>query len=285
VTSIKVIRAAVLAIVLLFMASFVLGHAGVWARPAEAAEQPTTTVRAGHLVPPRLGKVEFAPDFPAGVQLVTNDYAYFNKDDPRAVRSGDWIVTSGSLLARNGRGWTGVPDSVKPNADSTNGTGSAIFRMVTRRRSFDNVAVSFDLLNQRFVTTTKTPAHSWDGVHVFLHYQSQHSLYALAINRRDGTLLVKKKRPGGTANGGTYYPLGDGVSYEPPLGRWQHVLATITSNTDGTVTIAAYLNGQLVLIRTDTGTGGRPLTGPGAIGIRGDNAEFEFAHFRVLNIK
>ena len=284
-TSIKVIRAAVLAVVLLFMATFVLGHAGVWARRAEAAERPATTVRAAQSVPLHLGKVEFAADFPRGVRLVTNDYAYFNKGDPRAVRSGDWIVTSGSLFAHKGRGWTGIPDSVRPNASSTNGTGSAIFRMVTRRRDFDNVAVSFDLLAQRFVTTTRTPAHSWDGVHVFLHYRSQHSLYALAINRRDGTVLVKKKRPGGTANGGTYYALGDAVSYEPPLGRWQHVLATITSNTDGTVTIAAYLNGQLLLSRTDAGTGGRPLSGPGAIGIRGDNAEFEFAHFRVLSLK
>lgn len=230
---------------------------------------------------PRLGQTLFAPRFAHGAKLVTNDYAYFNPGSGRAVRSGNWIVTSGSLFATHGVAWTGIPDAATPNAHSSNGTGSATFRVVTRLRDFRNVAVSCDLMTNRYVTTRRTPAHGWDGVHIFLHYRSQHSLYALAVNRRDGVVLVKKKRPGGPANGGTYYTIGTEVKYSPSLGQWQRVLAIITSNPNRTVTISLYIDGRELLSRTDTGIGGEALTAPGAVGIRGDNAEFEFRNFRV----
>ena len=233
---------------------------------------------------PQQGRLLFAASFPRHAQLVTNDYAYFNPANPRAVRSADWLVTSGSLFARNGDGWTGRPDSAQPNAHSSNGTGSATFRAVTRRRDFGNVAVAFDLRTLRYVRTAANPVHSWDGVHLFLHYRSQRSLYVLTLNRRDDRVLVKKKRPGGAANGGTYYTLGRPVSYTPQLGRWQHVLATIRASADGTVTISAYIHGRLLLSRSDKGIGGGVLSQAGAVGVRGDNTEFEFGHFRVSEL-
>ncbi|HLY82516.1 MAG TPA: hypothetical protein VKQ71_06000 [Acidimicrobiales bacterium] len=278
-TSPRIVQTTLLALVIVFMVTFMLGHAGMLATAAH--DHTPGLAPTGKSVLPRLGKTLFAPAFPSGTRLISNDYAYFNPTNPEAVFSQDWIVTSGSLFARNRAGWTGIPDAVKPDAQSTNGTGSAIFRIVTRRRDFDTVAVSFDLLNQQLLTTPKTPARNWDGIHLFLHYHSQHSLYALTINRRDDIVIVKKKQPGGPANGGSYYTLGNPVRYQPPLGHWQHVLATITTNPNDTVTITAYLNGQLLLTRTDNGTGGPPLTGPGAIGLRGDNTEFEFTHFRI----
>lgn len=311
----RTIHAIVGAGLLLFMGAFILQHVGVMGQsgdrdphhrkqllasrsrviPVIGGVAPLTA-RAGHARPslsssavptlamPQLGRVLFAPTFSSRTALITNDYAYFNPDKPRAVRSAEWIVTSGSLFARNRVGWTGHPDSIRPNADSTNGTGSATFRAVTRRRDFADVAVSFDLLTLRYLITPRTPAHSWDGVHVFLHYRSQHSLYVLTLNRRDGSVLVKKKRPGGPANGGTYYTLGTAVRYRAQLGRWQRVLATISSNADHTVRISAYVNGRLLLSRSDTGVGGSVLSQPGAVGIRGDNAEFEFARFRVSEL-
>jgi hypothetical protein len=281
-TSPRIIQATLLAAVVVFMVTFMLGRAGILATAAH--DRTPTLPPTGKTALPRLGTTLFAPAFPSGTHLVTNDYAYFNTSSPDAVHSPDWIVTSGSLFAHNRTGWTGIPDAVTPNAQSTNGTGSAIFRIVTKRRDFDTVAISFDLLNQQLLTTPKTPARNWDGVHLFLHYHSQHSLYALTINRRDNIVIVKKKQPGGPANGGSYYTLGNAVHYQPPLGHWQHVLATITTNRNDTVTITAYLNGHLLLARTDTGAGGPPLTGPGAIGLRGDNTEFEFTHFRITTL-
>src|SRR5918992_4332556 len=64
--------------------------------------------------------------------LITNEYAYWNSSKP-AVRSKAWRVTSGSLFAKRGHAWTGAPDDRRPNAASTNGTGSNVFRATTRR--------------------------------------------------------------------------------------------------------------------------------------------------------
>jgi hypothetical protein len=308
----RIASGAVVVVVLLFVTGFVLQHGGVLKKAQDQdlrdvdliskrlvevpgadvrravqalAAAPSHAASAAASAAPRFGRTLFAPRFGSGTALMTNDYAYFNKGNRRAVRSSDWLVTSGSLFARRGAGWTGIPDSAAPNARSTNGTGSATFRLVTRLRDFGNVAVSFELLTQQLVHTRHNHAHSWDGVHVFLHYRSQHSLYVLTVNRRDNVALVKKKRPGGPANGGTYYTVGSSVSYRPPLGRWQHVLATIRSNADHTVTIALYLDGRQLLTRTDAGVGGDALTGPGAVGIRGDNAQFEFANFRVRALR
>ena len=300
------------AALLTFMVAFVVQHTGALDQVRTAAQRrhqqlhphrlaslsgvAPLAARRGHPGPasesgavptlalPQRGKDLFTARFPSRTRLVTNDYAYFNPESPNAVRSADWLVTSGSLFARNAAGWTGRPDSVRPNAKSTNGTGSATFRTVTRRRDFGNVAVSFDLLTIRYLSTPSNPVHSWDGVHLFLHYRSQHSLYVLTLNRRDDSVLVKKKRPGGPANGGTYYTLGRSVSYRPGLGRWQHVIATIKSNADRTVTISAYVDGRRLLSTSDTGIGGGVLNQPGAVGLRGDNVEFEFARFRVSEL-
>ena len=282
-TSHRVAHTSAFGLVLAFMAIFLVGHLGVLDLHAETghARRPAANGTAAPARALRLGRVLFAPTFAAGTRLVTNDYAYFNPTAAGAARSFDWIVTSGSLFTHNHAGWTGVPDSLQPDINSNSGTGSAIFRLVTRRRDFDTVAISFNLLNQGYVTTQKTPAHAWDGVHLFLHYRSQHSLYALTINRRDSTVLVKKKRPGGPANGGTYTTLAPPVHYTPPLDRWQHILAVITTNGNRTVTITAYLNGKLLTSATDTGADGPPLIGQGAIGLRGDNTQFQFRHFLI----
>jgi len=303
---IKVIRGMLVVCVLIFMGSFVLEHAGVFASahdrdrnahlttqrrlpPRLAAVRPSIPAlpavsSSAGTRPPRLGRTLFAARFANGVRLVTNDFAYFNPRNARAVQSSAWIVTSGSLFAKHDTGWSGVPASATPNARYSNGTGSATFRVVTRRRDFRNFAVSFDLITERFVTTRRTPARSWDGIHIFLHYRSQHSLYALAVNRRDGVVLVKEKRPGGPANGGTYYTIGSSARYLPVRGRWQHVLAIITSNANRSVTISLYIDGRQLLSRTDRGIGGDALTAPGAVGIRGDNTEFRFRNFRVQAI-
>src|SRR5438552_719837 len=47
-------------------------------------------------------------------RLLTNEYAHANPDDGTAVRSSDWDVTSGSLFASDGAGWTGTPDAASP---------------------------------------------------------------------------------------------------------------------------------------------------------------------------
>lgn len=213
--------------------------------------------------------------------LITNEYAYWNPGSSSAVQSPDWEMTSGSLFAKNGAGWSGVPDGTSPDPLSAHYTDSAVFRLNTKRYDYGNVAVSFKLLNSRLVTTSRTPATDWDGIHVFLRYQDQTWLYYASINRRDNTAVIKKKVSGGSTNGGTYYQLTPNVKYTVPYGAWQRVKATVVNNTDGSVTIQLFANDTLLVSTTDRGTGGPPITHAGAVGIRGDNSDFQFDDFTV----
>lgn len=224
----------------------------------------------------------FEDTFDRADGLVTNEYAYWNPNLTDAVTSPDWEMTSGSLFTRDDHGYTGVPDDVGPNAQSTNATNSAVFRLTTKRADFSDVAVSFDLDMLGLTSTATTPPVAWDGLHVFLRYQSEYSLYYASIDRRDGTTVIKKKVPGGESNGGTYYDLGTTGTHPIPFGKWDHVLATITTNADDSVTIQLFANGTLVASAVDDGSvGGPPILNAGKVGIRGDNAEFEFDDFTV----
>jgi hypothetical protein len=217
--------------------------------------------------------------------LITNEYAFWNPSDARAFRSPDWEMGSGSFFVSGGTGWTGVPNAGFVDRTSSNATNSAIFRLNTKRSDYQDVSVSFSLLNQGLSSTSVTPAVAWDGMHIWLHYQSETSLYYASINRRDGTSIIKKKVPGGPSNGGTYYDLSPFVSHPVPYGQWTNVKATVQTHPDNTVTIALYENGQLIVQATDDGSiGGPPITGGGRVGLRGDNANLKFENFVVESL-
>lgn len=223
--------------------------------------------------------------FSSGRQgLVTNEYAFWNASSPSRVVSPVWEMTSGSLLVREGKGWTGQPDAVIPDATSANGTGSAVFRLTSRRSDFADMELSFDVKNQGLTTTARTPAVDWDGIHVFLRYQNEHTLYYASVNRRDDTVTIKKKVPGGESNGGTYYDLARLHPYTVPYGAWQHVRATIENQVDGTVRITLEVDGRELVSAVDSGIGGDPITAAGKVGIRGDNSDFLLGDFRVSRI-
>jgi hypothetical protein len=223
-------------------------------------------------------------DFTGADELVTNEHASWHRGD--GGESPTWEMTSGSLFRRAGEGWTGTPDAVEPDALSSNGTGSAIFRLTTKEADFGDVAVSFDLTNVRLSSTASTPPVDWDGVHVFLRYQSEQSLYYASVNRRDGSAVIKKKCVGGPDNGGTYYDLTPYQEGHPiPFGTPQHVVATAQDDADGSVTITLGRDGQTWLVATDRGVGCAPITQPGKVGIRGDNDEFTFDDFTVHRLR
>jgi hypothetical protein len=234
--------------------------------------------------PPPPSGVLFSDSFNYPDGLVTNEYAYWTPNGSGAVHSPLWEMDSGSLFAKGGRGWSGVPDGTSPDADSMPYNDSAVFRLDTKDASFGDVAVSFLLQNNNLVTTSRTPAVDWDGIHVFLRYQTEYWLYYASINRRDNTSIIKKKLPGGSTNGGTYYEIGSSVSHKVPYGAWQSVKATVKDNPDGSVTIALYDGQGLVVSATDNGVGGPPITAPGKVGIRGDNCNFQIDDFVVTGL-
>jgi hypothetical protein len=227
-------------------------------------------------------RVQFSDSFTHPDGLMTNEYAFWNPTSSNRVDDPNWEMTSGSLFARSGLGWSGAPDNIEPNATSSNGTDSAIFRMVTRRNDFTNVDVSVRLRHEGFVATSSTPAVAWDGIHLFLRYVSEESLYYASVNRRDNTTQIKKKVPGGPSNGGTYYTLASG-RFTVVQGSWQDVSATIVDRSDGAVIIRLFANGALVASAIDTGVGG-PVLRSGGLGLRGDNSQFSFDDFVVRSI-
>ena len=227
-------------------------------------------------------------DFARPDGLITNQYAFWHPGEAGVATSPVWMVHSGSFFARGGMGATGRPDDAKPDKCSCNGTGNAVFRLETRRADLGDVDVAFDVINNGLSSTATTPPEAWDGFHVWLRYQSEYSLYYATANRRDNTVIIKKKVPGGPAssNYGTYHDLGPPAPYTVPYGRRQHVRATTRTNADGSVTIALYIDGTKRIEATDRGAGGTaPLTKPGKVGIRGDNADLLFDDFTVTDGK
>jgi hypothetical protein len=174
--------------------------------------------------------------------------------------SGAWQVTSGSLSRDDGDGWT----------------NSAVFRMVSLARDFGDVNVSVALQVEDL--TARGP--DYDGAHIWVRYQSESALYAVSVDRRDGTMIIKKKCAGGTDNGGTYYNLNAPVPGAPiPFGSWQNVTVSAHDRPDGSVVIIANRDGH-AMEATDHGVGCAPLRG-GGVGVRGDNAELRFARIVV----
>lgn len=213
--------------------------------------------------------------------LLTNEYAHWNPGAPGSHMSADWSVTSGSLFLRHGVAWTGVPDAKTPDAASANGTGSSVFRMTSHRRDFDDVTVALRLRNLGLITNGRAPAAEIDGVHVMLRWQSPAEFYVVSVNRRDNLVVVKKKLPGGDVNGGTYITLGQAPS-PVAYGSWQSVRVRVKTTGSTLVTISVTQHDQTVLTALDDGTHGRAILAAGAVGLRGDNCQFEFSNFKVL---
>ncbi|MER7561907.1 hypothetical protein ABTZ93_02955 [Streptomyces sp. NPDC097941] len=126
------------------------------------------------------------------------------------------------------------------------------------------------------MTTPRTPAQPYDGVHLWLRFHSEQECYAVSVVRRDGQVVVKRKTPGGPANGGTYVTLATASAVLAP-DAWTLAVATATDLPDGRVRITLELAGHQVLDVTDASPGG--LYQPGGVGIRGDNTEFMFRDF------
>ena len=228
------------------------------------------------------GQLLFQSTFPARDGLVTNEFAFWSPSDPRSLRSSVWDMTSGSLFALNGNGYSGVPDDRDMDALSQIGNRSAIFRLTTHDHSFGDVSVRMNINVHRLSSTRFTPRVDWDGVHIFLRYKTEYRLYYASVARRDGKVVIKKKCPGGDSNHGTYYELTDEApGYPIPYGQWLRTGATVTDNSDGSVSIVLSRDGKAVVSATDRGVGCAPITGAGAIGVRGDNAEFEFGDLTV----
>jgi hypothetical protein len=229
-----------------------------------------------HRTPP------FAPRF-SGEGLVTNEYAFRHPHAAGARRSKDWVVTSGSLFAAGGGGWTGAPDTGFTAADSARVTDSAVFRLVTRRRDFGAVTVTAWVRLRPPVTTPRTPAQDWDGGHLWLRYHSPQELYALSFRRRDGAVVIKRKVPAADASavdGGDYATLAE-ARHAFAYDSWHRLTASAVNRVAG-VRLELAIDGMTVLSCVDRTPGA--LRKPGGVGIRADNSELYFRDFHATGM-
>ena len=106
-------------------------------------------------------------------------------------------MESGCALRRDNTLWTGVPTSNLPNKDCSNGSGSEVFRLWTKR-SFTDVNVTFSLRNNGYVSGAEGE-RSWDGIKIWLRRQGgtgSVGLYTAEVNRRQGNIMIQKKCAG-----------------------------------------------------------------------------------------
>jgi hypothetical protein len=250
-----------------------------------------------------LGALALAPAHAHGAELLfSDDFAHANgpnslitnqqalwSDDPAVVRSPNWEMTSGSLFSRAGLGWSGVPDGVVPDATSSNGTGSLVFRLRTVRDDFPDVRQNVSVRIDSFVPLSQ--GTGWDGVVLWPRYKSEFSLYFAYLLRRDGRVQLTKKCagdvPGGEFhNGGTYFPLTPVQNPQLPTeaGHWYRLSTEVRDNADGSVTVTGLRDGTVLVRATDDGIGCAPLRGPGRLGVRGDNTELDIDAYRVTKL-
>jgi hypothetical protein len=233
---------------------------------------PDTTIVSGG---PLLSDAFTGPD-----GVITNHYAYWSQD-PTAFRSPTWEMESGCALRSGATLWTGVPTSNIPNRDCSNGSGSEVFRLWTKRADFGDVQVGFRLRNNGFSAgSAVNAARSWDGVKVYLRRQSGTSFYVAEVNRRQGNVIIQKKCP---QDGGTYFLLEQVRLEATPaqVGAWEPVGGTVRNLPGGGVRVEVVRQGVPVLTAVDTGTGCAPIADPGRVGIRGDNTDFNVDDFEV----
>lgn len=221
-------------------------------------------------------------------RLVTNEYATYNPGAADAVRDDVWEMGSGSLFVRDGVGWSGAPTVGAVDARSAAGTNSGVFRMVSRRADFGDIALSARL---RIVGMTAgdeadQPRSDWDGVHLWVRHVSEEEVYIASVARRDGSVAIKRKLPGGPSNGGTYTTLAQ-TSHPFPLEEWHDVEARVRA-VEGGQRIALIVDGEEILHVVDSGqvtegqtVEGRPVSEPGAVGVRADNTELELQDVEV----
>jgi hypothetical protein len=247
--------------------------------PTEPRE-PAAVEEPAPEVPPASDALLF-DDFTGADGVITNHYAFWSPNDDSAFRSDIWEMESGCALRRDNTLWTGIPTSNLPNRDCSNGSGSQVFRLWTKR-SFQNVSVTFSLRNNGYVSGAEGE-RTWDGIKVWLRRQGgtgSVGLYTAEVNRRQGNLMIQKKCGGSD----TYHILAqarpEGASAS--IGTWEKVGGSVKNQPDGSVKLTLMRHGQTVLEATDTGVGCTPITSGGRVGIRGDYTNFNADDFLVV---
>ncbi len=226
--------------------------------------------------------VLFEPDFAGPNRLLTNEYALRHPDSPKAVKSSQWYVTSGSLFVRDDAGTNGPLDDLAADPRSLEATNSAVFRAYTRRRFEPSFRVDFEVRVEPPRDVTGLRPAPWDGLHLMVDAVSPEAAYYVSVYRRNGQAVIKKKTPGGEIAGGSYFALSRYVPCRIAPGHWSEVRIDVRRAGPSAVTIDLYENGILLATATDkrSFSGSPPFT-EGHIGLRADKTSFAIREMTV----
>ncbi len=224
----------------------------------------------------RPSQIVFRDGFDGRDALITNHYARWTRD-PLAARSRRWALDSGSMLRRDGAAWTGPPTCNIPNRESSNGSGSAIFRAHLVKSDLPrDYRIAFDLRNNGFTQGCPgRPAAGWNGVKIYLRRLGPETFYTAEVSLRDGKAYIQKKI------GDEYHILAQDRGHPARIGTWEAVGGSVQTNADGSVTVQVVRGGKAVLAATDRGVGGDPIRAGGQTGFRGDNTDFAVDDFTI----
>lgn len=247
-------------------------------RPPAPAPEPTPTPEPAPAPTTSTGTL-FSDSFTGSDGIITSADAYWKLTDTLLARDLNWEGETGTMFRRS-----------EAARSTTNVT--RMFRFWTKRSDFGDVKVEMDLRTLFYhAGDSSMPATDWDGVKLWLRRQVVNgsssanvkpALYSAEVNRRQGNVIIQKKC-GGQDN---YVVIANtpwsGSPNPAKLGQWEHVGGTVHTNSDGSVTVQVIRDGAVVLSGTDAGAGGcAPITAAGKVGVRGDNAEFDFDNFLV----
>lgn len=216
-----------------------------------------------------------------------------------------WLSSGGMLLLENGAGKTNqgslsVADPVriayaqKLPAQTDNGFHPQnLFQLLTKQTWGDATQeADITILADNIWNPANT--NPWNGVHLISRYRDGNNYYYIGM-RMDGAIAIKKKIDG------LYYTLAEQKHFPGtyskfispsllPKGRTMGLRSETLTNTDGSVTVRAYLdenntgNWQLVTSAIDRGSGGAPFTAEGYGGIISSFMDVAFDNYAVNEV-
>ena len=180
---------------------------------------------------------------PAPNGVITNHYAFWSPDDTTAFRDDVWEMESGCALRRDNMLWTGVPTSNLPNKDCSNGSGSQVFRLWTKR-SFTRRERHVLAPQQRLRRRGPRASAAGTAIKIWLRRQGgtgSVGLYTAEVNRRQGNIMIQKK----CAGSDVYHILNQGrpEGSAASIGEWEQVGGSIVNQPNGSVKITLMRHG------------------------------------------
>lgn len=260
----------ILAVIFQFFKKIFLGFlvTNVSAEPVSSKLSKTSPIASNY------NDVIFSDPFNDRDGIISNEFSYWHANKACPYSSPLWNITSGTLFAKNGVGYSGNPTKQTSSICNSNiATNSAVFTMDTKQNDFENVKISLDYKLGAHSISTDT-GNSYDGLHLLLGEKDTQNTYTVSLFRWDSVAVIKKKVAG------NYFNLAnEKTTQSNSLNTWHHADIYFTTN-DTSVKIEENIDGNTTVSSIDKNSYGESYKN-GAVGIQGNNTEFYIKNFTI----